>query len=115
MSRRLMIRMWLYRVGRGYERWLKILTGAGFVGLLLTGLLYNLVPEAGRDWQMVFMGICLIVAGMGHALLGEGATLEAYATGETEEMPAITKLLNGLLASAGGLMITMLGLSQIMA
>ncbi|MFZ5818218.1 MAG: hypothetical protein ACOY93_23445 [Bacillota bacterium] len=115
MSRRLVMRMWLYRMGRTYERWLKLATGVGFGGLALTVLLYEVAPGLGQDWQMILMGFCLVLTGVGHALLGEGVTLEQYATGESEEMPAVTKLASGLLASGGGVLIAVIGLSQVMA
>lgn len=115
MSRQLVFRMYLYRVGRSYERWLKLLTGVGLGGLVLTMLLFSLLPGLGQDWQMVFMGLCLILAGAGHALQGEGVTVEAYATGESEEMPTVGKVISGLMASAGGLLIGMIGLAQVMA
>jgi hypothetical protein len=114
MSRRLILRMWLFRLGRGYERALKLATAAGFGGLVITGALHSLAPDLGQDWQMLFLGVSLILAGTGHALLGEGASLASYAAGESEEMPAITRLASGLLASAGGLLIAAIGLVQIM-
>lgn len=114
MSRQLVVRMWFYRMGRTYERWLKLATGVGFGGLVLTVLLYNLAPGLGHDWQMVFMGFCLVLSGVGHALLGEGVSLEEYVTGESEEMPAVTRLVSGLLASSGGILIGAMGVFQVM-
>lgn len=115
MTRRLVVRMWLYRMGRTYERWLKLATGVGFGGLALTALLYQVAPGLGQDWQMIFMGFCLVLTGMGHALLGEGVSVQQYATGESDEMPTFTKLASGLLASGGGLLIALMGLTQVMA
>lgn len=115
MNRRLVLRMWLYRMGRIYERWLKLATGAGFGGLVLTAMLYSLAPDLGHDWQLVCMGFSLILAGLGHALLGESTSLEQYATGKSEEMPSIAKLVSGLLASSGGLLIAGMGLVQVLA
>ncbi|MFZ5826433.1 MAG: hypothetical protein ACOY94_19235 [Bacillota bacterium] len=114
MSRQLVLRMYLYRMGRSYERWLKLATGVGIGGLVLTVLLFNLAPGMGQDWQMVFMGFCLVLTGMGHALLGEGVSLEEYATGDSDEMPTVAKLTSGLIASAGGLLIGAMGLMQVM-
>lgn len=113
MTRRLVWRMWLYRLGRSYERGLKLATGVGFGGLVLTLGLRTVAPNLGQDWQMLFMGFCLVLAGVGHALLGEGVSLEQYATGESEEMPAVTRLASGLLASAGGVLIGGMGLAHL--
>ena len=79
---------------------------------MLTALLYNLAPDLGQDWQMVFMGFCLILTGAGHALLGEGVSVAEYASGESDEMPTVAKLASGLIASAGGLLIGAMGLMQ---
>lgn len=113
MTYRLVWRMWLYRLGRTYERWLKLATGIGFAGLLLTGGVHLVAPDLGQDWQMILLGFCLILAGTGHALLGDGVSLEQWATGESEELPAITKLASGLVASCGGFLIAALGLVQL--
>lgn len=115
MSQRLWWRLWLYRLGRTYERWLKLATGAGFGGLLLTVLLRSVAPTVGQDWQMIFMGCSLILAGAGHALLGEGVSLERYANGESEEMPTIGKLVSGLVASGSGAMLAVTGLVHLLA
>lgn len=114
MTRQLVWRMRLYRIGRTYERGLKLATGVGFGGLALTVLLYQLAPGLGHDWQMIFMGFCLILAGTGHALLGKGVSVEEYATGEGHEMPTVTKLASGLLASSGGILIALTGIVQVM-
>lgn len=115
MSRPLIWRMWLYRLSRTYERTLRTLTGVGFGGMLLTFGLRTVAPGFGQDWQLIFLGFCLILAGTGHALLGESVSVEQYATGQSEQMPAVTKLVSGLLASAGGFMVVSLGLAQLMA
>ncbi len=54
------------------------------------------------------------MGGLGFALAGEATTVRTYAEGETEEMPAIGKMLSGLAASAGGITTIVIGVMHMM-
>lgn len=112
MDERLVWRLRLHRWGAVHERGLRVAMGCGFVGMALMLGLRSLAPQMWPGWQLLGLGLSLVLAGAGHALLGEGSSLGAYARGESEEMPALGKLASGLLASGGGMVIALTGLVQ---
>ena len=114
MERRLWWRARLYRWGQAHDRWLRVGMAAGFVGLGITLALRTLAPHLWPAWQLLAMGGSLVLAGAGHALLGEQTTVAAYVRGESEQFPAISRLASGLLASLGGALLAMTGLFTIM-
>lgn len=114
MDRRLWWRLRLYRWGQAHDRWLRLAMTAGFVGLAITLAMRSLAPALWPGWQLLAMGGSLVCAGAGHALLGEQVSVGAYVRGESEEMPAATRMATGLLASLGGALIALTGLAQVM-
>jgi|GEM_PF-3004816 len=112
MDQRLWWRLRLYRWGQAHDRWLRVFMVAGFVGLAVTLALRSLAPQLWPGWQLLAMGGSLVLAGAGHALLGEQTTVGAYIRGESDELPAVTRMASGLLASLGGALIALSGLAQ---
>lgn len=111
MDRRLWWRARLYRWGQAHDRWLRVGMVLGFAGLVLTLALRMIAPQLWPAWQLLVMGGSLVLAGAGHALLGEQTTVAAYARGESDQFPAISRLASGLLASLGGAILAMTGLA----
>jgi len=113
VERRLWWRLRLHRWGQAHDRWLRVLMVAGFVGLAVTFATRSLAPQLWPGWQLLAMGGSLVLAGAGHALLGEQATVGAYLRGESDQLPAVTRMASGLLASLGGALIALTGLVQV--
>ena len=114
MDRRLWWRARMYRWGQAHDRWLRAGMAAGFAGLAITLALRSFAPQLWPGWQLLAMGGSLVLAGAGHALLGEQTTVAAYARGETDQLPAVSRLASGLLASLGGALLAMTGLMKML-
>lgn len=104
----------MYRWGQAHDRWLRWGMVAGFVGLAITLALRMVAPHLWPAWQLLAMGGSLVLAGAGHALLGEQTTVAAYVRGESDQFPAVSRLASGLLASLGGAVLAMTGLVAMM-
>lgn len=114
VDRRLWWRARLYRWGQAHDRWLRVGMFLGFVGLALTLALRTIAPQLWPAWQLLAMGGSLVLAGAGYALLGEQTTVVAYARGDSEQFPTVSRFASGLLASLGGAILAMTGLSAMM-
>lgn len=104
----------MYRWGQAHDRWLRAGMAAGFAGLAITLALRSFAPQLWPGWQLLAMGGSLVLAGAGHALLGEQTTVAAYARGEIDQLPAVSRLASGLLASLGGALLAMTGLMKML-
>lgn len=114
-------RLRLHRVRRVYNRILRGAYAAGAVGIgavVLCGMLgphWGLHIHLEHGWGLALLGLCLLLAGAGHALSGDAPTVQEYAEGDSDAMPASARLFSGLLASAGGVLMALIGLSNFAA
>lgn len=114
-------RLRLHRMRRGYYRALRWAYAAGAIGMgavMLCGMVgphWGLHVHLEHGWPLALLGLCLLLAGAGHALSGEAPTVQEYAEGESDAMPASARMFSGLLASVGGVIMALMGLSTFMA
>lgn len=111
-------RLRMHRIRRFYNkvlRWALAVGAAGMVLFTLSGLAHQHFRQ-GHDgvhgWMLAGLGGSVLLAGIGHALGGAAPTLQEYADEATEELPGISKLFSGLLASCGGVAIVATGIAQ---
>lgn len=114
MERRLWWRARLYRWGQAHDRWLRAGMVLGFAGLVLTLAVRMVAPQLWPAGQLLAMGGSLVLAGAGYALLGEQTTVLAYARGDSDQFPTVSRFASGLLASLGGAVLTLAGLAAMM-
>lgn len=113
-------RLRMHRIRRTAERLLVWSRNLGLAGAGIIALGGIIAPPLGLPdpfsmaWSKILLGLCLLVGGTGYALAGESHSVRDYLEGETEEMPAMAKLVSGLLASAGGLLLFAIGFYQVM-
>lgn len=109
----------MHRVRRIYAKALAFALASGVVGgVLMTvySILHDHIEHGHsgtHGWILAALGLCIFAAGAGYALGGNAPTVREYAEGQSEEMPAITKLLSGLTASGGGIAMLAIGLMNI--
>jgi hypothetical protein len=112
-------RLRMHRIRHAAEKVLRFARTAGIIGVALIALGGVIADPLGlpnpftMTWSMILGGVFLFMAGAGFALSGEAPTVREYAEGKTEEMPGIAKLLQGLLAAAGGMLLFVVGFQQL--
>lgn len=112
-------RLQMHKLRRAQERLLRFLRSAGLACGALLAILFAFAGLIGYERLMnhggvlVLLGLSLLLGGAGHALSGEAPTVQEYAEEETDEMPGITKLFSGLVASVGGGLMLMIGFLQL--
>lgn len=113
-------RLRMHKVRRAQERFFGFLRRVGLACGALLAVLFAFAGPLGYERLMdhggvlVLLGLSLLLGGAGHALSGDAPSVREYVEEETEEMPGVTKLFSGLVASAGGVLMLMIGFVQLM-
>lgn len=108
-----------HKIRRYSESLLRVCGKVGILGAVMEVVGSKMAESLGAPdifsmgWPLLLLGALLFMGGVGFALAGEAPTLRDYAEGESEEMPAVGKLLSGLLACSGGIMIAAVGFMRL--
>lgn len=116
---RMIWRLKMHRARAMQNKFLRIAEKLGLIGtgaitvVMVVAQQFHLSSVAAAAWQLLLMGGFLALGGLGFALAGDPPTVREYAEGESDEMPALGKLLSGLVACAGGVAVCMIAVTRI--
>lgn len=109
-------RLRAHRIRRRYDKVMRVSGKVGTYGaavLAVTGaVVYHLggVELYRLGWPLCLLGLTMVMAGAGFACEGEAPTVQAYAEGDSDEMPGVARLVNGALAAIGGVLLCTIGI-----
>lgn len=108
-------RLRAHRIRRRYDKAMRVCGNVGIYGAAVLAVAGAVAYHFGAQelyylgWPLCLLGLMLVMAGAGFACSGEAPTVQAYAEGDSDEMPGVARLINGAVAALGGTLLFMMG------